>query len=242
MTYVASGVWRASRWGYKELCTGLFAFPWVGWVAQRKGGTAVYALGEGPVGDVVTAILQVDSRLKVIHRKIEASSSGEPPDELATAKGLAASSSRDALGDLDVTVLRSPEDARDLLDGYCTVVFVIVAWACAAREAAGDKPEDALSSVVHMLFARLRLLKKAVAPSAIPTMVALVTAATLGSSPQRWREQYGHVWSGADVAALEATTVCLAEWVNTLEGSPDAALRLIMDYYERDESAVADEE
>jgi hypothetical protein len=50
------------------------------------------------------------------------------------------------------------------------------------------------------------------------------------------------VWSGADVAALEATTVCLAEWVNTLEGSPDAALRLIMDYYERDESAVADEE
>jgi hypothetical protein len=93
-----------------------------------------------------------------------------------------------------------------------------------------------------MLFARLRLLKKAVAPSAIPTMVALVTAAALGSSPQRWREQYGHVWSGADVAALEATTVCLAEWVNTLEGSPDAALRLIMDYYERDESAVADED
>jgi hypothetical protein len=199
----------------------------------------VYALGEGPVGDVVTAILQVDSRLKVIHRKIEASSSGEPPDELATTKGLAASSSRDALGDLDVTVLRSPEEARDLLDGYCTVVFVIVAWACAA---AGDKPEDALSSVVHMLFARLRLLKKAVAPSAIPTMVALVTAAALGSSPQRWREQYGHVWSAADVAALEATTVCLAEWVNTIEGSPDAALRLIMDYYERDESAVADEE
>jgi hypothetical protein len=93
-----------------------------------------------------------------------------------------------------------------------------------------------------MLFTRLRLLKKAVAPSAIPTMVALVTAAAMGGSPQRWREQYGHVWSGADVAALEATTVCLAEWVNTLEGSPDAALRLIMDYYERDESAVADEE
>jgi len=216
--------------------------PGVGWVAQRKGGTAVYALGEGPVGDVVTAILQVDSRLKVIHRKIEASSGGEPADELTTAAGLAASSSRDALGDLDVSVLRSPEDARDLLDGYCTVVFVIVAWACARREASGGRPEDALSSVVHMLFARLRLLKKAVAPSAIPTMVALVTAAALGGSPQRWREQYGHVWSGADVAALEATTVCLAEWVNTLEGSPDAALRLIMDYYERDESAVADDD
>jgi hypothetical protein len=197
----------------------------------------VYALGEGPVGDVVTAILQVDSRLKVIHRKIEASSGGEPADELATAAGLAASSSRDALGDLDVTVVKSPEDARHLLDGYCTVVFVIVRWACAAREAAGGRPEDALSSIVHMLFSRLRLLKKAVAPSSIPTMVALVTAAALGGSPQRWREQYGHVWSGADVAALEATTVCLAEWVNTIEGSPDAALRLIMDYYERAESA-----
>jgi len=178
----------------------------------------------------------------VIHRKIEASSGGEPADELTTAEGLAASSSRDALGDLDVSVLRSPEDARDLLDGYCTVVFVIVAWACARRKASGGKPEDALASVVHMLFARLRLLKKAVAPSAIPTMVALVTAAALGRSPQRWREQYGHVWGGADVAALEASTVCLAEWVNTIEGSPDAALRLIMDYYERDESTVADDE
>jgi hypothetical protein len=209
--------------------------PWV--AGQRGYNPGVDALGEGPVGDIVTAILQVDSRLKAIYRRIEASSKGaEPADELTAVAGLAASTSRDAIGRLDVSVVKTAEDARDLLDGYCTVVFVIVQWAVVSRKAPETKPEDALADVVRMLFSRLRLLKRAVPPASVPTMIALVTAAAMEQSPQRWREQYGHVWSEGDVAALEATAVCLAEWVNKLQGSPDAALRVIMEAFERAEA------
>jgi len=151
--------------------------------------------------------------------------------------GASSTRGRDALGALDVSVVKSAEDARNLLDGYCTVVYVLVQWACATHEAEGGKAEDAMADVVRMLFSRLRLLRKAVPTASIPTMIALVTAAAMGQSPQRWREQYGHVWSEGDVAALEATAVCLAEWVNKLEGSPDAALRLTMDAFERAEAA-----
>jgi hypothetical protein len=192
----------------------------------------VYALGDGPVGDVVTAILQVDSRLRVIVRKIEAWSAGRDRDEP---------------GIPDVPVAGTVQEARDLLDGYCTVVYVIVRWACAPDGAAGEAadrsrdgaglagqpPAEALAGIVAMLFSRLTALKRAVVPSAIPTMIALVTAAAMGTSPQRWRDQYGHVWSEGDVAALEATAVCLAEWVNRRQRSPDAALRLVMAAYER---------
>lgn len=191
----------------------------------------MYVLGDGPVGDVVTAILQVDSRLRVIIRKIEA---------------LSADRDRDEPGTLDVPVAGTVQEARDLLDGYCTVVYVIVRWACAPDETAdradgnrdgaadgGQPAAEALAGIVAMLFYRLTALKRAVVPSAIPTMIALVTAAAMGTSPQRWRDQYGHVWSEGDVAALEATAVCLAEWVNRRQGSPDAALRLVMAAYER---------
>jgi hypothetical protein len=209
--------------------------PWT--TGHRGYNPGVDALGEGPVGDIVTAILQVDSRLKAIYRRIEASSRGtEPADELTAVAGLATSTSRDALGRLDVSVVKTAEDARELLDGYCTVVFVIVQWAMASGEEPEAKPEDALATVVRMLFSRLRLLKRAVPSASVPTMIALVTAAAMGHSPQRWREQYGHVWSEGDVAALEATAVCLAEWVNKLQGSPDAALRLIMEAFERAEA------
>ena len=210
--------------------------PWVGirlraseaWFAivVGRGGASVHVLGDGPAGDVVTAILQVDSRLRVIHRKIEARTGEQArPEEEAAAPPP------------DMPVVAGAQDARDLLDGYCTVVYVIVQWACAAREADGGTAADALADVVRMLFSRLTLLKRVVPRSAIPTMIALVTAAAMESSPQRWRDQYAHVWSEGDVAALEAATVCLAQWVNTALGSPDAALRLIMDAYER---AVSD--
>ncbi len=175
---------------------------------------------------MVTAILQVDSRLRVIQRTIEAWSGGETPGE-AMPGGQPP----------QMPVIAGAEDARDLLDGYCTVVYVITQWACAAREGDGGTAADALAQIVRMLLPRLILLKRVVPGSAIPTMIALVTAAATDGSPQRWRDQYGHVWSEGDVAALEATTVCLAEWVNTAQGSPDAALRLIMDAYE---SAVSE--
>jgi hypothetical protein len=189
---------------------------------------------------VVTAILQVDSRLRVIHRKIEAWTGEEAPGETGPGGTLAG---QPAAGDpaagqpLEMPVVAGAEDARDLLDGYCTVAYVIIQFACAAREANGGTAADALAEIVRMLFSRLTLLKRVVPPSAIPTMIALATAAAMESSPQRWRDQYAHVWSEGDVAALEAATVCLAEWVNTALGSQDAALRLIMDAYE---SAVSE--
>jgi hypothetical protein len=184
---------------------------------------------------VVTAILQVDSRLRVIHRKIEASAGETAPGE--TGPGGTLPGQAPAGRPQDMPVIAGAEDARDLLDGYCTVVYVIIQFACAAREASGGTAADALAEIVRMLFSRLTLLKRVVPPSAIPTMIALATAAAMESSPQRWRDQYAHVWSEGDVAALEAAAVCLAEWVNTALGSQDAALRLIMDAYE---SAVSE--
>jgi hypothetical protein len=204
-------------------------------ILTGRGSASVHALGDGPAGDVVTAILQVDSRLRVIHRKIEASAGETAPGETGpggTLPGQAAAGRPQ-----DMPVVAGAEDARDLLDGYCTVVYVIIQFACAAREASGGTAADALAEIVRMLFSRLTLLKRVVPPSAIPTMIALATAAAMESSPQRWRDQYAHVWSEGDVAALEAAAVCLAEWVNTALGSQDAALRLIMDAYE---SAVSE--
>ena len=183
----------------------------------------------------MTAILQVDSRLRVIHRKIEAWTGEKAAGEQALAElaGPPAAGEQAAGRPPDMPVVAGAEDARDLLDGYCTVVYVIIRWACAAREASGGTAAEALAEIVRMLLPRLTLLKRVVPRSAVPTMIALVTAAAMESSPQRWRDQYAHVWSEGDVAALEAATVCLAEWVNTVQGSPDAALRLIMDAYER---------
>jgi hypothetical protein len=201
-----------------------------------RGCASVHALGDGPAGDVVTAIMQVDSRLRVIHRKIEAWT-GERAAAEAAAGG--APPGQAAAGEMPggqppgMPVVAGADGARDLLDGYCTVIYVIIQWARAAREADGGTAADALAEIVRMLFSRLTLLKRVVPRPAIPTMIALVTAAAMESSPQRWRDQYAHVWSQGDVAALEAAAVCLAEWVNTAEGSPDAALRLIMDAYER---------
>ena len=205
----------------------------------------MYALGDGPAGDVVTAILQVDSRLRVIHRKIEAWAGEKTPGEMVPADavpldavpldalpGPAAPGEQADGGALDLPVVAAG-DARDLLDGYCTVIYVIVRWACAVREADGGTAAEALAEVTGMLFPRLTLLKRVVPRPAIPTMIALVTAAAMESSPQRWHDRCGRPWSQGDAAALEAATVCLAEWVNTAQGSPDAALRLIMDAYER---------
>ena len=198
----------------------------------------MYALGDGPAGDVVTAILLVDSRLRVIHRKIEGWAGEKAPGETALGEAAPdepagrAVAAEQAGAQPDMPVVAAPEDAGDLLDGYCTVVYVIVRWACAAHEADGGTAADALAQMVRMLLPRLTMLKRVVPRSAIPTMIALVTAAAMEGSPQRWHDRCGQAWSQGDVAALEATTVCLAEWVNAAQGSPDAALRLIVDAYE----------
>jgi hypothetical protein len=206
-----------------------------------RGGAFVYALGDGPAGDVVTAILQVDSRLRVIHRKIQARAGDKAQGDKAQGETVlgdalpdqAAAGEQAAGHPPDMPVVAGADDARDLPDGYCTIVYVITRWACAAREADGGTAADALAEIVRMLYSRLTLLKRVVLRPAIPTMIALVTAAAMESSPQRWHDDCGQAWSQGDVVALEATAVCLAEWVNTAQGSPDAALRLIIDAYER---------
>ena len=43
-------------------------------------------------------------------------------------------------------------------------------------------------------------------------------------------------WYRDEVAALQLSALLLAEWINKLQESPDAALRLIMDAYERTEA------
>jgi hypothetical protein len=185
---------------------------------------------------VVTAIMRVDSRLRVIHRKIEARAGEKTPADplLSDAPpGQAAAAGQAATRPQEMPDVAGGEDPADLLDGYCTVVYVIVRWACAAREADGGTAADALAEVVRMLFSRLTLLKRVVPRPAIPTVIALVTAAALESSPRRWHDRRGRDWSEDDATALEAAAVCLAEWVNTVRRSPDAALRLIMDAYER---------
>jgi hypothetical protein len=210
-------------------------------ILAGRGGASVDTLGDGPAGDVVTAILQVDSRLRVIHRKIEAwageKASGDPPLSDTppgdTPPGQAAAAEQAGGRPPEMPLVAGAEGDRDLLDGYCTIVYVITRWACAAREADGGTSADALAEIVRMLFSRLTLLKRVVPRSAIPTMIALVTAAAMEASPQRWREGCGQAWGDGDATALEAAAVCLAEWVNTAQGSPDAALRLIMDAYER---------
>jgi hypothetical protein len=205
-------------------------------ILAGRGGASVYTLGDGPAGDVVTAILQVDSRLRVIHRKIEAWAGEKASGETApgdTPPGQATEAEQAGGRPPDMPVVAGAEGDRDLLDGYCTIVYVITRWACAAREANGGTSADALGEIVRMLFSRLTLLKRVVPRSAIPTMIALVTAAAMEASPQRWREGCGQAWGDGDATALEAAAVCLAEWVNTAQGSPDAALRLIMDAYER---------
>lgn len=74
----------------------------------------------------------------------------------------------------------------------------------------------------------LRHMTVDVAPSAIPTMVAMLTATALGLSPNQWREQFGE-WQREETPALQATTALKAEQVNRAHDDRDAALRVIMD-------------
>jgi hypothetical protein len=158
----------------------------------------------------VAAIMEIDSRLRAMH-------DGAAPRDPELVTG-------------------TPEAAERLIDGYLTVVYLFVTWFCRSYEAGGRDREDALGRVVAMLVSRLKVMTVNVRPAAIPTMVALVTACALGVSPNRWRGQYGDGWYRDEIAALQLSALLLAEWINNLQESSDAALRLIMDAYERTEA------
>jgi hypothetical protein len=166
------------------------------------------------VGDVAAAIMEIDSFLTRIHG---ATGAGRPGLDGLTA------------GQVVPTVAQ----AREVLTGYCTVIYLFITFWRRAGEARG---EDLLAEVIFGTVTRLRDMPRTVTPSAIPTMAALLSAAAIGASPNLWREQFGD-WRQEELSAVQATAVLLAEGINRSTSDPDAALRLIMDTLARAEDS-----
>jgi hypothetical protein len=158
-----------------------------------------------PAGDVGTALMMVDSRLKAVYD----GKAGTDPEEQQLIDNFAAS-----LG---------PTEIDDVVDGTCTLIYMFMQWLRLAYE---DHDRDVIEYVVPVLVASLRMMPKSVRPEAIPTMAGLVVAAGTGLSPSLWRQQYGD-WSGDEMNALEATALLLAEHINRLTDNHDFATRMI---------------
>ncbi|MEW2164590.1 hypothetical protein AB0912_16590 [Streptomyces sp. NPDC007084] len=167
-----------------------------------------------PVGDVSAALLMMDSQLKAIYDESEteseaASEARTDAEQRRLTKQFAAS-----LG---------PEGIDALLDGACTLIYMFMQWLRAACE---DHDEDIVEYVVPTLVSSMRMMPKTFRPEVIPTMAGLVIAAATGLSPNLWRSQYGR-WTDAELNALEATTILLAERINRITDDHDFATRLI---------------
>jgi hypothetical protein len=158
-----------------------------------------------PAGDVGTALMMVDSRLKAVYD----GKAGTDPEEQQLIDNFAAS-----LG---------PTEIDDVVNGTCTLIYMFMQWLRLAYE---DHDRDVIEYVVPVLVASLRMMPKSVRPEAIPTMAGLVVAAGTGLSPSLWRQQYGD-WSGDEMNALEATALLLAEHINRLTDNHDFATRMI---------------
>ena len=128
-------------------------------------------------------------------------------------------------------MLGTAEQACDVLDGYCTIIYLFITMWRKAAEASGA---DLLADVLPGVITRLREMTRNVAPSTIPTMAAMMTAAVIGASPTLWRAQFGD-WQSEELAAVQAMALLLAEGINTAHGRDDAALRLIMEALARAE-------
>jgi hypothetical protein len=163
----------------------------------------------GDAGDVTTAIMEIDSYLKRVHGP-----AGQPMEDLVAGQ-----------------IVPTEAQARQVLTGYCTVIYLfITAW----RDASESSGKDLLAEVISSTVARLRQMTRNVAPSAIPTMAALMTAAAIQASPNLWRAQFGD-WRAEELTAVQATALLLADGINQSADDPDAALRLIMDTLTRAE-------
>ncbi|NED82673.1 hypothetical protein G3I76_21550 [Streptomyces sp. SID11233] len=158
-----------------------------------------------PAGDVGTAIMMIDSRLRHVHsgRSATDPEQQEMVDQFAESLG--------------------PEGAQDLLDGACTLIFMFMKWLRVTHE---EVDKDVIEYVVPTLVASMRMMPKSCAPEVIPTMAGLVIAAGTGLSPNLWRQQYGD-WTDAEMTPLEATAFLLAEHINRIADDPDFATRLI---------------
>ncbi|MGW6056736.1 hypothetical protein [Streptomyces sp. NPDC055189] len=160
-----------------------------------------------PVGDVGTALMIIDSRLKGVH---DGRTETSPEQQLLMdqfARSLGA------------------QGVRDLLDGACTLIYMFMTW---LRQTHEEHDKDVIEYVVPNLVATMRMMPKSMRPETIPTMAGLVIAAGTGLSPNLWRRQYGD-WTEAEMTPLEVTAFLLAEHINRITDDPDSATRLISD-------------
>jgi hypothetical protein len=160
-----------------------------------------------PAGDVGTALMMIDSQLKSIH---DGKTENDPE--------------RQALID-QFTASLGPQEANDVLDGACTLIFMFMRW---LRKAHEEHDKDVIAYVVPTLVGTMRMMPRSVSPEVIPTMAGLVVAAGTGLSPGLWRKQYGD-WTKAEMTPLEVTAFLLAEHINRIADDPDFATRLITD-------------
>ncbi|WP_406503563.1 hypothetical protein [Streptomyces sp. NBC_00212] len=158
-----------------------------------------------PAGDVGTALMMIDSRLRGVH----SGRTGTDSEQQALTDHFAAS--------LDA------EGIDDVLDGVCTLIFMFMTWLRRTHEEHG---KDVIEYVVPTLVATMRQMPKSVRPEAIPTMAGLVIAAGTDLSPNLWRKQYGY-WTDEEMNSLEVTAFLLAEHINRIAADPDFATRLI---------------
>ncbi|WP_326770574.1 hypothetical protein OG978_43235 (plasmid) [Streptomyces sp. NBC_01591] len=158
-----------------------------------------------PAGDVGVALMAIDSRLKAIY------------DGQA-----GANSEQQQLMD-QFTASLGPEEANDVVDGACTLIYMFMQWLRMTYE---EHDKDVIEYVVPGFVASMRMMPKSIRPEVIPTMVGLVVAAGTGLSPSLWRKQYGD-WTGDEMNPLEATALLLAEHINRLTGDRDFAARMV---------------
>lgn len=157
---------------------------------------------QAPVGDVATALMQVDALL------VRAKEFGSPESDTGIERMVASVTSLD-----------------ELIAGLCTVIYLYMTYLRRAHEAAG---RDVIADVVPSVVRNLRRMSARVAPEAVPTMTGLVTAAAMQLSPTLWRAQFGP-WAKEDVQALKATALVLAEHINQRAHDDSAAIRLVAD-------------
>ncbi|WP_329127208.1 hypothetical protein [Streptomyces sp. NBC_01465] len=161
-----------------------------------------------PVGDVATAIMIIDSRIASVHNDAPG-----PDPELGV------------LSDQFIASV-SAEEADDILDGACTLIYVFMKW---LRECYEDHDQEVIEAVVPHFVATMRMMPKTFPPEVIPTMAGLVIAAGNGLGPGLWRAQYGD-WTAAEMTPLEATAFLLAEHINRIAGDDHTfATRMVTD-------------
>ncbi|WP_416973010.1 hypothetical protein [Streptomyces sp. 4F14] len=173
-----------------------------------------------PIGDVSTALMMIDSRLKTLY---SGRTTADPGQQKLVDQ---------------YTASMTPQGARDVLDGACTLIYLYMKWLRMAHEEHG---RDVVEQVVPSLVTTLRQMTRTVAPEAVPTMAGLVVSSAMDLSPSLWRKQYGK-WTKAEMTALEATATLLAEHINRVTDDQDFATRLITDALTRAEEGEPDED